>query len=341
MIALHARAEELPLARPFRVAGFSLTAAHTVVVELHWNDVVAYGESAPLARYGDSVGAIMDFFRGYVLPAGAGPFAAMRVLDGVPRAARCALDVALFDLRGKVLRASVTDLLGLDGLSAPPTSLTIPIEDDLGTVLERVRALRDAPVLKVKVGAAGADDVELIEAIRAHYTGAIRIDANEGWNAEQAVRILGELKRFGVEVCEQPIPAGHPEQLRWISERSPIPLMADEDAVVATQLGPLVGCVDSVNVKLAKCGGLGAAYDMIAAARALGFRVMIGCMAETSILATAAGHLGPLVDWLDIDGPTLLAHDPYRGITFEGGRIVMPTGPGLGVTLAPARVLGD
>jgi len=331
MMTLDARECEMPLTRPFRVAGFTLTAANTVVARIAWNDYVGYGESAPLERYGDSVAAIMAYFASYKLPADAGPFSAARILAGVPRAARCSLDIALFDLRGKVLGASVSELLGLEGLDRPPTSLTVPIEDDVDTVLARVRLLRDTPALKIKVGAAGFDDVALIEAIRSMYTGAIRIDANEGWNAEQTVAILHELERFDIELCEQPIPAGNPEQLRWISERSPIPIMADEDAVEASQLGPLFRSVYAVNVKLAKCGGLGAAYDMIAAARALGFKVMIGCMAESSILATAAAHLGPLTDWLDIDGPTVLAHDPFSGVRFEGGHLVMPHGCGLGV----------
>jgi len=331
VIALDVRECVMPLAQPFRVASFTLTAAQTVVARLAWNDHVGYGESAPLERYGDSVGAIMAFFQSYALPAAAGPFSAARILANVPRAARCALDIALYDLRGKVLNASVSELLGLEGLDRPPTSLTVPIEDDIDAVLARVRSLRDAPVLKVKVGGVGSDDVALIEAIRSVYTGAIRLDANEGWDARQTVTILRELERFDIEFCEQPIPAGRPDQLKWISERSPIPIMADEDAVEATQLGPLFGNVYAVNVKLAKCGGLGGAYDMIAAARALGFKIMIGCMAESSILATAAAHLGPLVDWLDIDGPTFLARDPFVGVQYDGGRLIMPRGPGLGV----------
>lgn len=336
MIALTVAECDMPLARPFRVASFTLTSAYTVIARLAWHEHVGYGESAPLARYGDSVASIMAFFETYVLPADAGPFSDARVLANVPRAARCALDIALWDLRGHVVGASVGELLGLEGLVAPPTSLTVPIEDDLATVLERVRSLGDVPVLKVKVGAPGSDDVALIEAIRATYGGAIRIDVNEAWTAEQTVKVLSEMARFDVEFCEQPIPAGHPEQLRWISERSAIPLIADEDAVVAAQLAPLFGSVYGVNVKLAKCGGLGAAYDMIAAARALNFKVMIGCMAESSILATAAAHLGPLADWLDIDGPTMLAHDPYRGVRFDGGTLVMPHGSGLGV--APSEI---
>ena len=337
MIALTVAECDMPLTRPFRVASFTLTSAYTVVARVSWQGLVGYGESAPLARYGDSVASIMAYFATYVVPPDAGPFSASRMLANVPRAARCALDVAMWDLRGKVLGVSVGDLLGLEGLLPPPSSLTVPIEDDLATVIERVHSLGDVPAIKVKVGAAGCDDVALIEAIRSIYTGAIRIDANEGWTAEQSVRILHELARFGVEWCEQPIKAGQPHQLRWIAERSSIPLIADEDAVEASQLQVLHGCVYGINVKLAKCGGLGAAQTMIATARALNFKVMIGCMAESSILATAAAHIAPLADWLDIDGPTMLAHDPFSGVRFEGGTLVMPHGPGLGV--APIKTL--
>ncbi|HTW83322.1 MAG TPA: dipeptide epimerase [Candidatus Sulfotelmatobacter sp.] len=330
MIELQVTAVELPLREPFRVAGFTLTAAQTVVVELRSDEHVGYGESAPLARYGDSVAAILDTFALYRLPAGVGPFSGERITAGLPRAARCALDIAVYDLQAKTLGVSVTELLGLEGLARPRTSLTIPIAG-LEKMLADVRAVRDTPIIKVKVGAPGGDDLALIEAIRSVYTGTIRLDANEGWTPEQTVALLREMDRFEIELCEQPIPAGTPERLRWIAERSPIPIMADEDAVVASDLGPLRGCVASVNVKLAKCGGIGPAYRMIATARALGFGVMIGCMAESSILTTAAAHLGPLVDQLDIDAPLFLAHDPFSGVRYDNAALIMPAGPGLGV----------
>jgi L-alanine-DL-glutamate epimerase-like enolase superfamily enzyme len=321
----------LPLSKPLRVASFTLTAAHTVIVRAESGGVVGYGEAAPLARYGDSVPAIIDFYASYATPADGTVFSRERIVNTVPRAARCALDIALFDLAGRALGASITDLLGLGGLDRPLTSQTIPI-DEPAVVLGFVRELRDAPVLKIKLGpATKSATIELIEAIRSVYTGAIRLDINEGWTAEQTVDILNEMARFDIQFCEQPIPAGTPEQIAWISEHSKIPIMIDEDAVEAWQLAAFRGHAYAVNVKLAKCGGIGAAYAMIKTARALGFKVMIGCMAETRILATAAAHLGGLVDWLDIDGPLLLAHDPYRGVEFDNGRIIMPGGPGLGV----------
>jgi L-alanine-DL-glutamate epimerase-like enolase superfamily enzyme len=336
-LALSVDVSNVPLARVLRVANFTLTSAHTVIVRVRAGDVVGYGESAPLARYGDFVEDIVAFYAGFALAPDASPFARDGILANVPRAARCALDIALFDLAGRMLGASVTDMLGLAGLTRPPTSLTVPI-DETAAVVEHVRELRDAPVLKVKVGSMSkAATIELFEAIRSVYSGEIRIDANEGWTPEQAVDLLGEIERFGIQFCEQPIPAGSPEGIAWIAERSKIPIMIDEDAVEARQLPAFHKRAHAVNVKLAKCGGIGAAYRMIATARALGFKVMIGCMAETRILATAAAHLGPLADWLDIDGPLLLASDPYRGVDYDNGRLIMPEGSGLGVgPVAPA-----
>jgi L-alanine-DL-glutamate epimerase-like enolase superfamily enzyme len=168
------------------------------------------------------------------------------------------------------------------------------------------------------------------------YTGTIRVDANEGWTPEQSVALLRELARFDIEFCEQPIPAGTPERLRWIRERSPIPIVTDEDSKDASDLPALLGCVDGVNVKLVKCGGIRAALAMIHTARAMGFNIMLGCMVESQILTTAAAHLSPLVDWADLDGPFLTARDPFIGVTYAGGKIVLPDGPGLGVR--PAEV---
>jgi L-alanine-DL-glutamate epimerase-like enolase superfamily enzyme len=196
-------------------------------------------------------------------------------------------------------------------------------------MVDKVREAGDHPILKVKLGT-GAE-VETLAAIRDVYRGTIRIDANEAWTPETAVALLRELGRFDVEFCEQPIPAGHPEQLRWVRERSPIPLVADEDVRDARDLPALAGCVDGINIKLVKCGGIRGALATIHTARALGLKIMLGCMVESAILSTAAAHLSPLVDWADLDGPFLVARDPFDGITYAGGKIVLPDGPGLGV----------
>ena len=175
------------------------------------------------------------------------------------------------------------------------------------------------------------DELETLEAIRAIYTGTIRIDANEGWTPEQTVELLTAMRKHEIEFCEQPIPAGSPEKLRWIRERSPIPIVTDEDSKDAKDLPALLGCVDGINVKLVKCGGIRGALEMIHTARAMGLKIMLGCMVESQILTTAAAHLSPLVDWADLDGPFLTARDPFDGIAYDDGKIVLPDGPGLGV----------
>jgi L-alanine-DL-glutamate epimerase-like enolase superfamily enzyme len=317
---------DLPLVHEFTIARSSETVARSVVVHLAANGIEALGESAPSERYAESVDSVRAALAAHGL--GADPYLLDRQLAGLPPAARCGLDIALHDWIGKDLDRPLSALFGLDPAATPLTSFTLGIAP-LDQTLDKVRAVGTHPVLKIKLGR-GAE-VETIAAIRAMYTGTIRLDANEGWTPEQSVALLGELGRYDIEFCEQPIPAGTPERLRWIRERSPIPIVTDEDSRDAGDLPALIGCVDGINVKLVKCGGIRGALAMIHTARALGFKIMLGCMVESQILTTAAAHLSPLVDWADLDGPFLTARDPYDGIRYAAGKIVLPAGPGLGV----------
>jgi L-alanine-DL-glutamate epimerase-like enolase superfamily enzyme len=167
--------------------------------------------------------------------------------------------------------------------------------------------------------------------LRSIYRGRIRVDANEGWDPATAVSVLKQLDRFDIEFCEQPVPAGDPAQLRFVRERSPIPIFADESCRTLKDVTPLAGCVDGIVIKLVKCGGMREAVRMIHAARALGLKIMIGCMVESSVLGTAGAHLTPLCDFADLDGPLLVTDDPYGGVTFENGWLRLPDSPGLGV----------
>jgi L-alanine-DL-glutamate epimerase-like enolase superfamily enzyme len=326
-VELQIRELTLPLVHEFKIARGSETTARTTVFRIRDSGLEGLGETAPIARYGESVESVLAYFAAHPLT-GSDPFALESLLAGIPPAARCGLDVALHDLIGKRLGRPLWQLFGLDRTATPRTSFTIGI-GTIAETLAKVDEIRDHPILKVKLGA--GDEVETVAAIRARYTGTIRVDANEGWSADEAVAILRELARYDIEFCEQPIPAGSPEQLRFIRERAPIPIVTDEDAKEASDLPALRGCVEGVNVKLVKCGGLRAALAMIHTARALGLKVMLGCMVESAILATAAAHLSPLVDWADIDGPFLVAHDPFSGVSYEHGKLVLPDGPGLGV----------
>jgi L-alanine-DL-glutamate epimerase-like enolase superfamily enzyme len=317
---------ELPLVHTFTIARSSESVARTALVRLRWGALQALGESSPSARYGESVESVIAGLRAHAL--GSDPYALDALLAGLPPAQRCGLDVALHDCIAKDVERPLWRLLGLDPARTPLTSFTIGIAP-LDETLAKVREVGAHPVIKIKLGA-GAE-IETLAAVRSQYTGTIRIDANEAWTPESAVAILREIARFDIEFCEQPIPAGTPERLRWIRERSAIPLVTDEDSKDARDLPALAGCVDGINVKLVKCGGIRGALAMIHTARALGLKIMLGCMVESAILSTAAAHLSPLVDWADLDGPFLVARDPFAGLRYDGGKIVLPDGPGLGV----------
>ncbi len=322
---------ELPLHHPFTIARGEELVAQTAIVRVRGRQCEGIGEATPIERYGESVESVVAYFESHAL-ASNDPYRLEALLhSGIPPAARAGLDLALHDLIGKELGKPLYALLGLDPAAAATTSFTIGIADP-ETTLQKLEEARDFPILKIKLGrGTPAEQVETIAAIRTRYGGALRIDANEGWEVESAVAILRDLERYEIELCEQPIPAGRPHELRAIRERVAIPIVADEDAHVASDLPALAGCVDGVNVKLAKTGGIRGALAMIHTARAMGMKVMLGCMVESAIAATAAAHLSPLVDWADIDGPLLISRDPFAGVGYDGGKLLLPDAPGLGV----------
>ena len=320
----------LHLRHTFTIARGSEDVAETLLLRLTADDIEALGESAPISRYDEGVELVARQLKALSLAD-----VDLRCLDDVlallptqAHGARCALDLALHDLAGKRLGIPVYRLFGLDPNRTVETSFTIGIAD-LQKTIEKTKEARHLPILKVKTG--GGREVETLEAIRSVYTGRIRLDANEGWTPEGAVAILKELARFDIEFCEQPIPAGNPGGLRFVKEHSPIPVFVDEDSRTLEDLGALYGCVDGINIKLVKCGGIREAVRMIHTARALGMKIMLGCMIESSVLATAAAHLTPLVDYADLDGPLLIRDDPFEGVRYDGARLRLPDAPGLGV----------
>jgi L-alanine-DL-glutamate epimerase-like enolase superfamily enzyme len=332
MLSLSVTALDLPLIHPFKIArGEAETIARSVVLRVRHGNCEGLGEASPIERYGESVESVTHYFETHALAA-EDPYRLEALLhDGIPASARAGLDLALYDIIGKELGKPLYALFGLDPALTPATSRTIGISDpDL--MLEKLAEVSASPIIKVKLGlGTPSNQVETIAAIRSRYAGTIRIDANEGWDVENAIKILRELERYEIEFCEQPIPAGHPDRLRAIRESVAIPIVADEDALVAGDLPRLQGCVDGVNLKLAKTGGLRGALAAIHTARALGMKIMLGCMVESAIAATAAAHLSPLVDWADLDGPLLTARDPFTGVGYENGKLLLPDAPGLGV----------
>ncbi len=339
---------DLPLRDPFVIARAEHNAGKrvtTVVVELEngWSGLVGLGEGYPDRYYGETpetMGVVMPMLLEAVEPgvldgdlaiARAALAATGRAFDDVVRghgAAKCALDIALHDLVGKRLGIPVVDVLGLSR-ELPPTDFTLGI-DAPEIVAERARRAARFPALKVKVG--GPADLATLEAVRAVYGGPIRVDANTGWTPDSAERLLPELIRLGVELIEQPFPARRLDQLAWLQERSPLPLVADESAVADEDLDGLVGVVAGVNVKLAKCGGVGPAARMLARAGELGFRTFLGCMEETSVGIAASAAVASLADWVDLDGCLLLAEEPFEGLELASDcRWMLSDDPGLGV----------
>jgi L-alanine-DL-glutamate epimerase-like enolase superfamily enzyme len=247
--------------------------------------------------------------------------------------AKCAIDIALHDLVGKVTGQSMADLLDLHA-PIPPTDFTLGLDEPAVVAERAIRAAR-FPALKIKCG--GPADVATLEAVRAVYAGPLRVDANTGWQPDTAVDLLPVLERLGVELIEQPFPARRLDQLRWLQERSSLPIVADESAVTIEDLDGLVGVVAGVNVKLAKCGGIGPARAMLTRARELGFRTFLGCMEETSVGIAASAAVASLADWIDLDGNLLLAADPFSGLVLDDDcRWHLAGTPGLGVVRRPA-----
>jgi L-alanine-DL-glutamate epimerase-like enolase superfamily enzyme len=243
-------------------------------------------------------------------------------------AAKCALDIALHDLAGKATGLPIHRLLELDA-DIPPTDFTLGL-DEPDIVAERARRAARFPALKIKVG--GPADLATLEAVRAVYTGRLRVDANTGWTPETAAGLIPRMVDLGVELIEQPFPPRRYDWLLDLQAASPLPIVADESAVMIEDLDALVGIVDGVNVKLAKCGGVGPAARMLARARQLGFRTFLGCMEETSVGIAASAAVASLADWVDLDGCLLLADDPFEGLELDAEcRWRLGDAPGLGV----------
>jgi L-alanine-DL-glutamate epimerase-like enolase superfamily enzyme len=336
-VELRATTRSLTLAEAFGIARGSRTSQTVVQVELEHDGVVGMGEAAAVYYRGESVDAVAEFLSVTAPPlVGDDPFALEAIeerledVDGVS-GGKAALDAALHDWIGKKLGVPLWRLLGLSP-EAPPTSFTIGIDTIEGT-RDRVRRAREFRVLKVKVG--GAEDLERLEAVREESDLPLRVDANEGWTLDSARELMPELIRLGVEFVEQPFPAEDIDSFTALGELHPrLPVVVDEGCQSLGDVAPAAAYADGIVVKLAKSGGVREAVRMIHAARALGLRVMLGCMVESQLGLAPAVAIASLADWVDLDGHLLLAEQPFTGLRFEDGRVLPSGEPGLGV--APA-----
>ena len=325
---LTTRTVSLALAEEFGIARGSRTHQDVVQVEIEHDGLVGRGEAAPVYYRGETPASAGAFLASVELPDD--PFEIEEILRPLSgdAAGRSALDAALHDWVGRRLGVPVWRLLGLSR-KAPVTSYTLGIDTLAGT-RERARGAGRFHALKVKVG--GAEDLARLEAIRGESDAVLRVDANEGWTLEEARSLVPALVELGVELIEQPFPAADLDSFRALRGLSPRPpVIVDEGCQDLGDVAPAAGYADGINVKLAKAGGLREALRMVHAARALGLRVMIGCMVESQLGVAPAAQIASLADWVDLDGHLLLADEPFRGLQFEEGRVLPSDGPGLGV----------
>lgn len=312
----------------WRIAHGSTDQRHNVLVQIGEGQ----GEAAGVPHHGESQEGIIAYLN-QIQEHDWDPFELEEPLNDLPAgssAAKCAIDLALHDELGKRLGQPLYRLLGLNPANAPLTTVTISI-DKPEVMAEKARQ-SGMPALKIKLGG-GEDDLEAVRAIREATSATLRVDANAGWSREQALHLIPRLADYDIEFVEQPLAIGDIEGLRWLRDRKPgLPIFADENVKTSRDVAAHAGAVDGVVIKLAKTGGIREALRAIHTARALGMQVMIGCMVETSLAVTAAAHLAPLCDYADLDAPMLIANDPFRGVEYDGARLVFNQNPGLGVS---------
>ncbi|SDK03707.1 dipeptide epimerase [Natronorubrum texcoconense] len=320
----------LPLEYPFTIARGTATEAEVVTVRIEdENGTVGVGGAGPSPHYGETVDTVTT-----VLPdllAVVEDCGDVHQLERIERrmretvnrnpAARCAVSIALHDLAAKRLEVPLYRYWGLDPERTLETSYTIGL-DDTETMREKTETAleRGHGTLKVKLGT--DRDLEIVETIRSVAPDvSLFVDANEAWTPREAVSKIERLTEYDLAFVEQPVAAEDPEGLRFVYERSPLPIAADESCITLEDIPRIADRCDIANLKLMKCGGLREAKRMIHTARAHGLEVMCGCMTESNASIAAACHLAPLLDYVDLDGSLLLAEDPYDGVPMPDGRI--------------------
>ena len=331
---IDAKPIDLKLTVPFRISRNVQYTSPNAIVQINHEEFTGLGEASPAEYYGESLETVLACVSLFAGNLGDDPFALEDILNrldeiiGLNPSAKAAVDMALYDIVGKMLNVPLYKLLGLNPANAAHTSFTIGL-DTPENMAKKALLARDYPILKIKVGT--KQDIEIIEAIRDVSSATIRVDANTGWTPKEAIRNINALAPYNIQFVEQPVVAHDLAGLKLIRDNVPVPIIADESCVTVDDIPRVAGCVDGINIKLMKCGGIRHALKMIHTARAHNLQVMIGCMIESSLAITAAAHLTPLVDYADLDGNLLIDNDPYSGVTVEKGKLILPDGPGLGV----------
>lgn len=327
---------ELNLRHAFNLARSQRTTTPDVQVQLEYDGLIGYGEASMPPYLGESVESVVNFLSQLDLTQFTNPFAIEDIheyLDSVApdnRAAKASVDIALHDLLGKIMGQPWHKIWGLNPKKCPCTSYTISWNDDPVEMEKEFDECSEFKVIKVKMGV--GHDKELIEAFRHKYDTPICVDANQGWTIkEKALEMCEWLADKNCLFVEQPMPKEMHDDTAWLRERSPLPLIADEALQRISDVKRMSEAYDGINIKLMKSTGLHEGYQMAVLARALGMKVMVGCMTETSCAVTAAAQIAPLAEFADLDGNLLITNDRFDGLKIVEGKITLPDRPGIGI----------
>ena len=327
---------DLQLRHTFTLAGSSRTTTPDMLTEIEYDGLIGYGEASMPPYLGESQDTASRFLSSLNLSQFNDPFQLENILnyvDGVAPgncAAKASVDIALHDLLGKIIGQPWYRIWGYDPAKTPNTSFTIGIDTE-EIIRQKVKEASPYKILKVKLGR--DNDKEMIETIRSETSVPLCADVNQGWTDRQkALDMIYWLKDKGVVFVEQPMPKTAIDDNAWLTERSPIPVMADESLQRLSDITKAHGVYSGINIKLMKCTGMREAHKMLILARSLNMKVMIGCMTETSVAVSAAAQLSPMTDWADLDGNLLISNDPFNGVEVLDGKITLINKPGIGVS---------
>lgn len=326
---------ELQLKHTFTIASNSRDTTPVMLTEIEYDGLVGYGEAAMPPYLGESHDTATKFLSQVDLSPFHDPFLMEEILEYVDnvapgnRAAKASVDIALHDLVGKMMNQPWYKIWGYNPKNTPDTSFTIGI-DTPEVVREKVKEASPYNVLKVKLG--GDNDREMIETVRSVTDKPLYVDVNQGWkDRQQALDFIHYLKEQGILFVEQPMPKKRPDDIAWLTQHSPLPIIADEALQRLPDVVDAYQVYSGINIKLDKCTGMREAHKMLNLAQSLDMKVLVGCMTATSCSLSAAAQLAPQVDWADLDGHLLISNDPFEGMKVVDGKVVLPKGPGIGV----------
>lgn len=332
----------LPFRYPFTISKGTKTHQPSLIVQLEHRGVIGYGEAPAIAYYNIPVEKMIAdleakklFVEKFAFTDPERYWHYLHHLYPQNNFLVCALDMAAWDLYGKIRQQPLYKLWDLDIQQAPGTDYTIGID----TIEKMVAKMKEKPwpIYKIKLGT--HQDIEIVTALRKHTDAILRVDANAAWTVNEALEKLPALKDLGVEFVEQPLAKDDWEGMKQLYEHSPLPLIADESCVIESDVQKCQGHFHGINIKLTKCSGITPARRMIAHARTLNMKVMVGSMNESTVGSAAIAHLNPLLDYVDMDGPLLLAEDVATGLQFNFGKVSYSNEPGLGINITGKSLL--